>query len=413
MSGIIDVRPLGAPSRLRLYSAVNLVSFACTYYRIEVPFRTARDLGEADYLIEEMASAEADEFMDTSDIHLMWMLIGDKIKAVLESRKNEKPVFDRTLKRWRNPTKFVFDSDDDAEYVDPFNPRFQSLGTIGTDDKTKLKPGDNISIKIDENVHPVWRDGYEGPFGGTFDIQDNLNRIELFSKIPRLSAGVTVSTEPLARVYRERYGCENVYVFPNSIRFDDYPKINLKRSRKTVTILWQGGWSHYRDIEPLAEPLGRISRKYPHVRFIFWGYHFKWMANQIPVTRCEFIGWTPYEAYKLRLATIDFDINLAPLADRVFNHSKSAIKFYESASLDLPRPTLAANIGPYKEIIDGETGMLYDTMDEFEEKLCTLIENATLRKTLGENAKDWIKEHRDAFITVPPLLEWYRSLAHG
>lgn len=414
MDQITDVRPLGAPRRLRLYAPARNRNFACTYYRMEVPFRTAEDLGQADFKIDDLTTLNnwaREKWAVSSDIHLFWFMASEAVLAHFRAAAKMSPYFDKKSKQWIRPARCVFDADDDVEYIDQFNPRFASMGTIAPDDKTRLKTGDRIAIEMPDGKEMVmWEDGKHSDTGDLFDIAENRERIKEMGKVTRAAAGVTVTTEPLAAAFRSRYGCKNVYVFPNSVRFDDYPKVNIRRNPRTVTILYQGGWSHWRDIEPLPGVLGRVSRKYPEVRFIFWGQRFSWMAQEIAPTRREHMRWMPYDAYKLRLATLDVDINLAPLANRMFNLSKSAIKFYEPAALSHPVPTIAANIGPYREIIDGETGMTYDSLEELETKLCTLIENRKLRRQLAANAKDWVKDHRDAFVTVPPLLDWYRSL---
>jgi glycosyltransferase involved in cell wall biosynthesis len=70
---------------------------------------------------------------------------------------------------------------------------------------------------------------------------------------------------------------------------------------------------------------------------------------------------------------------------------------YESAAIWKPAATIAQRWAAYRdEIIEGETGLLFDTPEELETKLGGLIEDAKLRQTLASNAKDWIKTHRDA-----------------
>jgi len=74
-------------------------------------------------------------------------------------------------------------------------------------------------------------------------------------------------------------------------------------------------------------------------------------------------------------------------------------------------PTLAQNSAAYaKEMIDGETGLLFNNPQEFEDKLSLLIENETERKRLGRNAKDWCHEHRDAMKEVPKMVQWWQEL---
>ena len=108
---------------------------------------------------------------------------------------------------------------------------------------------------------------------------------------------------------------------------------------------------------------------------------------------------------------IGHDISLAPLSANVFNNCRSAIKFYEASVLKNPAATLAQNTGPYKdEIIDGETALLFDTPEDFETQLSLLIEDATERKRLAANAKDWVSENRDAMKRVPEVVAYWEEL---
>jgi hypothetical protein len=79
--------------------------------------------------------------------------------------------------------------------------------------------------------------------------------------------------------------------------------------------------------------------------------------------------------------------------------------------LKKPAATLAQNTAAYKdELKDGETGLLFNTPEEFESQLSRLIEDTKLRKTLAANAKDWVSENRDAMKEVPKMVSWWMQL---
>jgi glycosyltransferase involved in cell wall biosynthesis len=53
-------------------------------------------------------------------------------------------------------------------------------------------------------------------------------------------------------------------------------------------------------------------------------------------------------------------------------------------------PTIATAIGPnFKMITDGENGFLVNSDDEWVKKIILLIENKTLRETMGANARKY------------------------
>lgn len=85
------------------------------------------------------------------------------------------------------------------------------------------------------------------------------------------------------------------------------------------------------------------------------------------------------------------DINLAPLVDSIFNEAKSEIKWLEAALVKVP--TVASNIGAFKDMIcDGKTGLLVNDTDWFI-KLTQLILSAELREELAINAYKYVMEH--------------------
>jgi len=76
-----------------------------------------------------------------------------------------------------------------------------------------------------------------------------------------------------------------------------------------------------------------------------------------------------------------------------------------------PAATLAQNTGPYKaEILDEQTGLLFNNAAEFEEKLARLVEDVPLRKSLASNAKQWISENRDAMKLTPGIVQAWEQL---
>jgi glycosyltransferase involved in cell wall biosynthesis len=90
-----------------------------------------------------------------------------------------------------------------------------------------------------------------------------------------------------------------------------------------------------------------------------------------------------------RVAT--FDIGLAPLVDNRFNRSKSFIKILEYAALGVP--FIASPVGPYADhVVDGVTGFLASTPDEWAERLDQLIRSPWLRMKIGGAARDWAAE---------------------
>jgi len=341
-----------------------------------------------------------------NDVVLMFSMTGESTWRRVKALRAMKPGRDTQYGNVRMPPILIEDLDDNIDYVNPLNPRFATLGTRLPGGRV-LKAGDRVSIDFHGEPVDLWRDG-EGRGGPVFDIARNHKNMRLYKKILRNCHGLSFATERLRRYFAETLPHENTYAFPNSVIFEDYSDVRVaKKEPNRVRILWQGGDSHYGDWYSIKDPIGEACRRIPALRWVVWGSLFRWATDMIPDDQFEFHDWVPYPAYRLKLAIMDFDIAVAPLVPNQFNESKSAIKWYEASALPEPKPVLAANVPPYSdEIEDGKTGFLYASSEEFLEKLGILCENPAKRKELAENAKDWIREHRAADVTVPLYHQW-------
>jgi glycosyltransferase involved in cell wall biosynthesis len=387
---------------------------ASFYYRIQVPFYTARDLG-----------IPVRVHVDTNDAAIP---TNDRVRAFCEADVVYlyQPAADTTAQNvrmvksfvpslrdgaWKYPPCVVVDTDDNLFNVSPYNPAYRGLGF--RDHEGKPVP-DRQLIGVYQNGEQklLWHDGPCGKLchepgdncQQRIDLARNRQTIQAYRNILNASDLVSCSTPHVRDCVTGDSKARRVEVFPNLVRFDHYEQVDLADDPKKIKILWQGGAAHYEDWYPLREALGNITRKYPEVHWIIWGQLYHWVTELIPAERYTFTDWCPYQEYKLRLVMKGHDINLAPLTDHRFNRCRSAIKFYEGSVLRKPAATLAQNTGAYKdEIIDGETALLFNNPQEFEQKLSLLIEDTKLRKTLAANAKDWVAENRDAFKMVPKM----------
>jgi len=383
---------------------------AITYYRVELPARTIAKLGLARtefklWLDMGANTLERYRALMNSNGLLCYTTFGPDFLRLLKKLKRFPPEKHSEEVIAYAPCVFN-DSDDNTHFVNPTNPAFSRLGTRIINMKGEveiLKPGEPVMMVNEQgDKFPLWQDGKDG-----FDIARNLDRISYLDKCYELSNGLSFTSPRLRDYWASVLKNKNMYVFPNSVCFEDYPEIRTLKDKGVVRVLWQGGDSHYGDWYSLRDVLSPVSKKFPEVRWVIWGSVYPFIHKEIPSNQMIAEEWIHYDAYRLRLATLNFDFAVAPLVNNMFNLGKSAIKFYEAAALPEPRPILAARVPPYSdEIIDGETGMLYSDNDEFKLKFETLVRDAKLRKKLGKAAKEWVGEHRQINKTVVPYFEW-------
>jgi len=208
---------------------------------------------------------------------------------------------------------------------------------------------------------------------------------------------VTVSTEPLAEVML-RYN-PNVRIIPNFIDGDLLYTDRVRNDR--VTVGWAGGQSHLRDWAVHADPIA-VALRGNDVDVHFVGIDYS------PLLKLEgrYTPWHPdvWTYFK----SIDFDIGLCPLADTQFNRCKSHLKALEYMALGIP--VVASNQPAYRDlVIDGVTGYLVSTPDEWRSRLIDLINDEAMRTEMGakgrEVAANWTiqqgwKLWRDAYLDV-------------
>lgn len=385
------------------------------YYRILAPVKSLFKMGLAEAFIDsgKQSGDDAIQAMFTSDIILDYALTGPNMESVLNVVGNMKAGWNESRSEMRFPPSLVFDLDDRVDCLHPFNPAFVHLG-VRAPNGEKLVKGDKIVTTFPDGGELVlWEDGVSRQDGQTFDVERNWRKVNSIFDTARRCDGVTVPSNGLRDFYRDELGCREVYVFPNTIIPEDYPKVRLapRENPDEVRILWQGGASHLVDWFPLRDAVAIVAKKYPQVKFVIWGTEFKWVHDNIPEKQLELHEWVPYDAYKPMRVVIDADINLCPLVDNIFNRGKSAIKWYESVMPFVPEATLAGNVPPYnEEMEDGKTGLLYRDPQEFVEKLSALIEDEALRLKLGYAARGWVMQNRHYEKTVPALFEFYQHL---
>ncbi len=187
---------------------------------------------------------------------------------------------------------------------------------------------------------------------------------------------VTVSTAPLAEVFAKFN--PNVVVLPNCIPAS---LLRMKRRKhKWLTIGWSGGASHSRDLAMIAQAWRDVTDE-TGVRCHLQGVDYR----NIFRGGFEYTDWTPDVRSYYRL--LDFDIGLAPIADTPFGRCKSHIKALEYAALGIP--VVASDCEAYRDfVIDGVTGFLVDTPDQWRTAMLTLVRDERLRNEMSIQAKE-------------------------
>lgn len=210
-------------------------------------------------------------------------------------------------------------------------------------------------------------------------------------KIIAACDGVTVSSQPLAD-FLTRYN-KNVHVLPHMMLSEWATRYTptVPRTDDTIRILWTTTAHHHHDFGIVDHALKDICNKYPNVRVILWGYTTQRAVEMLPRGQLEYYGWVPIDQYYKCLASMEADIGIAPLeGDSVYNRAKTPLKFVEYGLMGIA--PIVSDVLPYDCVVNGETGLKVtkNAHKGWVEALCKLVEDASLRKKLAENARDYV-----------------------
>lgn len=349
----------------------------CSWYRLIQFQRNAnrRNLIHSEFIDHTLPQNTLENLISSADIYTLRLnsLVSHTIYDVLFSKTRKKPL--------------VLDIDDNYEDVDPLSDLYRVYGTR----EIELKDG---IMLWENNEH--------------FNIKENEERLVKYTDIMSNVDAIFVTTFKL-REYALRYN-KNVIVIPNSIDFDIFP--SLRRDKKTIRIVWAGGSSHYPDLIEVKDSLIRIMNKYPNVEFHILGVPFKGVVKDLPSNRVFSYGWINADGHGYRLSSIAGDIGICPLKDVTFNYYKSSIKHYEYASVGMA--TLAKNMEPYSDDIQNEkSGLLYDSINDFEDKLEYLITHPIERISMASEAYNYVKRNRNIDVITSDWADALNGIVHA
>lgn len=198
-----------------------------------------------------------------------------------------------------------------------------------------------------------------------------------------------------------------IYILPNYVDFERYPKdpLKIEKNIDEIRIGWFGSRGHLEDFKLIIPAMKVLMKKYPNLKFVYNGFggmssdrritEIGWgedVFKELPREQREFYIGVSGDEWPMKLQCMGYDIGIAPLVDDYFNNCKTPIKWMEYSVVEVPSvcsPPL------YKEVVDhGKTGFIADSTEEWLEYLTLLIENVKLRKKIGKAAKaDVIANH--------------------
>jgi glycosyltransferase involved in cell wall biosynthesis len=220
----------------------------------------------------------------------------------------------------------------------------------------------------------------------------------------RQADAVQVSTQWLADRYREFAG--KIEVIPNILELSAWPVAPKLRKDGFWKIVWAGSASHSGDLREVLPALAQFTRGHPDAKVVLFGQELK--DAGIAPGQFESIPWCEFEDYPFKLAEIDADVSVAPLADVRFNLGKSPLRILQMWATGYP--VIASSIGPYAETIEhGADGLLATTERDWLDSLEFLYKNRDKAEMFARNGIESVKKF-DVHPNISRIESFYVGL---
>lgn len=152
-----------------------------------------------------------------------------------------------------------------------------------------------------------------------------------------------------------------------------------KQKNNKITIGWTGSHSTLKYLNGLEQVVQRIESKYSQVEFLV-------IADRLPSLKLKSLQ---FRKWSLATEISDLsllDVGIMPLPDDMWARGKCGFKALQYMAMEIP--TIASPVGVNTRIINhGIDGFLARTHEEWEKTLTQLIEDKSLRDTIGLNGR--------------------------
>ncbi len=240
--------------------------------------------------------------------------------------------------------------------------------------------GFRVLIEVDDN----YMIGHTKPPGTSSDWVpkipppgDDTVSLEAHTRLARFVDGIIVTTEELARAYRQVN--DHVYVCPNSVDPDDWEEPE-KPTDGVFRIGYAASHSHYYDAADVKRALGWAANQ-PGVEVVMFGIR---TDMGFPTTWAKWTDDLP--AYRRSLQILD--LGVCPLRPGPWADCKSPIKMYEYTMAGAA--TIVSRTMPYVSLHDQPFVLTADTPKDFFRHVKWCVRNQDGVREMARKAKEYV-----------------------
>lgn len=199
--------------------------------------------------------------------------------------------------------------------------------------------------------------------------------------------------------YARRFN-DRVSVVPTTIDTDRYQPV--ERPPNTVPVIgWTGSYSTAKYLQILATPLRRL-RERMDFRMVVVGADFELDGVDV---ECR-----PWDSRREVEDLRDFDVGVMPLLDTEWERGKCGLKALQYMALGIP--CVVSPVGVNSDIVrDGVEGFTASSAEDWENTLERLLRDPSLRRRLGQAARESVVTRYSAKVHAPRVAEILREAA--
>jgi glycosyltransferase involved in cell wall biosynthesis len=195
-------------------------------------------------------------------------------------------------------------------------------------------------------------------------------------------ADLVIAGNPYLAEHARKFNTK-VEVLPTGLNTNEYEIAAARKDDGKVRLVWIGSRSTLRYLTEITPALEEIGSRYENVILRMVCNDFIGL-DKMSVEKCLWSEQT--QAADL----VTSDIGLAPLPDNRFTRGKCGFKVLQYASAGLP--VVASPVGVNCGYVqDNVTGYLASDTEEWVDRMSRLVENAQLRKNMGQSARKSVK----------------------
>ncbi|WP_394231952.1 glycosyltransferase family 4 protein [Niallia oryzisoli] len=245
--------------------------------------------------------------------------------------------------------------------------------------------------------------------GGTdinIDLQRNLDE-EIFTFLQNASYITVFTDDAKEKVIRLHPGWEDkTSVIPQGVWLPWH--ISSTGEEMYPHILLPAGLRRVKDVLHVLPALDQLINHYSNMKFTILGANLDDSVRAEVQKKMEkrywmkYAGVVPYEVMKVWYEQAQIVINTS-------QSEGQSLAVMEAMAMR--RPVIARKNEANLQLVRHEqTGWLYESMDEFEQAVRSIIENISLRKQVVQAAKNWIVEQYSPDREAKAFLHLYKQL---